>query len=171
MTTRDRPDGDYLHNCAMCQQRFSGYKGDRLCMVCLPTLMVQREPACPCQAPRICLLCGRNEPCGLLGPGAEPGDAPICTMEPETYAELIARVRAAYDAATKLRADKAQALTALAGMVRLFCCDGGQPLAEHSETIAAVRVLAAAGMCVIVKDATDEVAGGWLEATWAETPD
>lgn len=32
---RDRPDGDYSFNCAECHQRFSGYKSDRLCMVCL----------------------------------------------------------------------------------------------------------------------------------------
>ena len=68
-----------------------------------------RLKACPCHAEsRACLLCGRTEPCGLLPPGGVEGDAPVCTMEPETYAELVARIRGAYDAARKLRARVAE---------------------------------------------------------------
>lgn len=57
--------------------------------------------ACPCKHPRLCLLCGASEPCSLPGPD---GTAPICQMDPPTYAELLDKLRGAYDQAAVLRA-------------------------------------------------------------------
>lgn len=57
---------------------------------------------------------------------------------------------------------KIAALTAaLAGMVRLFCCDGGTILAEHVESVEAVCALASIGAVEVLKDG-----GSWTEAVW-----